>query len=69
MKDHALFQGDIITKQRKYNEEIKTLTISTQFGTKHAVVMGIQVSSNEGPRPIPRGDNYRIVKIHEGNLK
>ena len=30
---------------------------------------GIQVCSNEGPRPFPRGDNYEIVKIHWQNLK
>ena len=27
-------------------------------------VKGIQVCSNEGPRPFPRGDNFEIVKIH-----
>ena len=32
--------------------------------TKHPWVKGIQVCSNEGPRPFPRGDNYEIVKIH-----
>ena len=30
---------------------------------------GIQVCSNEGPRPFPRGDNYEIVKRHWRNLK
>ena len=29
----------------------------------------IQVCSNEGPRPFPRGDNYEIAKIHLRNLK
>ena len=43
--------------------------ISTKLGTKHPWVKGIQVCSNEGPRPFPRGDNYEIVKIHWRNLK
>ena len=32
--------------------------ISTKLGTKHPRVKGIQVCSNEGPHPFPRGDNY-----------
>ena len=27
--------------------------------------MRIQVCSNEGSRPIPRGDNFEIVKIND----
>ena len=38
--------------------------ISTKLGTKHPWVMGIQVCSNEGPCPIPRGDNYKKGKIY-----
>ena len=45
------------------------LSISPKLGTKHPWVKGIQVCSNEGPRPFPRGDNYEIVKIHWRNLK
>ena len=30
---------------------------------------GIQVWTNEGPHPFPRGDNYQIVIIHWQNLK
>ena len=30
---------------------------------------GTQVCSNEGFRPFPRGDNYKITKIHWQNLK
>ena len=37
--------------------------ISTKLGTKHPWVKGIQVSSNEGPRLFPRGDNYKIAEI------
>ena len=43
--------------------------ISFKLGTKHVWVMGIQVCSNEGPHPFPRGDNYKIAKIHWQNLK
>ena len=39
-------------------------SISTKLGTMHRKVKGIQVSSNEGPRPFPRGHNYEIAKIH-----
>ena len=38
--------------------------ISTKLGAKHPWVKGIEVYSNEGPRPFPRGDNYKIAKIH-----
>ena len=44
----------------------------TKHGTKHSwviVVKGIQVCSNEGPCPFPRGDNFEIAKIHWQNLK
>ena len=42
---------------------------STKLDTKHPWVMGIQVCSNEGPRPFPTGDNYEIAEIHRRNLK
>ena len=32
--------------------------------TKHPWVEGIQVSSNEGPCPFPRGDNGKKVKLY-----
>ena len=40
-----------------------TELISTKLGTKHPCVKGIQVCSNEGPRPFSRGDNCEIAKI------
>ena len=46
-----------------------TWPISTKLGTKHPWVKGIQVCSNEGPHPFPRGDNYNTAKIHWQNLK
>ena len=38
--------------------------ISTKLGTKHLWVKGIQVCSNEVPRPFPWGDNYEFAKIY-----
>ena len=38
--------------------------IQTRLSTNHPWVEGIQVSSNEGERPSPRGDNSERVKIH-----
>ena len=43
--------------------------ISTKLGTMHPWVKGIQVCSNEGPHPFPRGNNYQIAKMHWQNLK
>ena len=37
--------------------------------TKHPWIKGIQVCSDEGPRPFPGRDNYEIAKIHWWNLK
>ena len=65
MKGPALFQGEIITQIVKihwWNLKIffsrTTVLILTKLGTKHPWVKGIQVCSNEGPRPFPRGDTY-----------
>jgi hypothetical protein len=41
-----------------------TEPILTRLGTKHPWVKGIQVCSNEGDNPSPRGDNSKRVKIH-----
>ena len=35
----------------------------------HPWVKGVQVSSNKGPRPFPRGDNYQKANKHGRNLK
>ena len=43
--------------------------ILPKLGTKHTWVKGIQVCSNEEPRPCPRRDNYEIAKIYWWNLK
>ena len=42
---------------------------STKLGTKHPWVEGIQVCSNEGPCPSPRGDNSEIVNLYSKYLK
>ena len=44
-------------------------TISTELGTKHPWVKGIQVCSNEGHCLFPRTDNFETAKIHWQNLK
>jgi hypothetical protein len=38
--------------------------ILTRLGTNHHRVKGIQVCSNEGNNPSPKGDNSEKVKIH-----
>jgi hypothetical protein len=38
--------------------------ILTKLGTNHPWGEGIQVCSNEGDCPSPRGDNSETVKIH-----
>ena len=43
--------------------------ISTKLGTKHPLVMGIQICSNEGPCHFLRGDNNEIAKIHWWTFK
>ena len=71
MKGPALFQGEIITKLRKYVDEIfKSYfpeplgQFQPKIGTTHSWKKGIQVYTNEGPLPFPRGDNYDKVKIY-----
>ena len=46
-----------------------TRLISLKLGTKHPWVMGVQVRSNEGPHPFPRGNNYEIAKLYWQNIK
>ena len=42
---------------------------STKLGTHHPCVKGLQVSSNEGPGPLQRGDNHENAKIGWCHLK
>ena len=68
LKEQAFSQVEIIkienilTKFKIFSRT--TGPISTKFGTKHPWVKGIQIYSNEGPRPFQRADNYEIAKIH-----
>ena len=49
-----------------FSPEPCTEPISTKLCTKHPSVNGIQVCSNKGTNPFPRGlgDNNEIAKIH-----
>jgi hypothetical protein len=38
--------------------------ILTRLGTNYPWVKGIQICSNEGDNPSPRGDNSERVKMH-----
>ena len=71
MKDPALFQGEIITKLRKYIDKFKkkffsrtTGPISIKLGTNHPGVKGILDYQNEVPLSFLRADVFEIVKIH-----
>ena len=64
--------GEIVKLYWKYLKIFFFRTIgpiSTKLGTKHFWVNGIQVYSNEGPRPFPRGDNCQNVKLYWKYLK
>ena len=43
--------------------------ILTKLGTRHPWVKGIQVCTNERPRPFPIGDNNKIVRVYWQHLK
>ena len=70
IKGPAFFQGEMIKNNEKSLTKLKNLLlqttkpISTILDTMHPWVKGIQVCSNEWPNPFPRGDNYKIAKIH-----
>ena len=56
--------GPSIPKSCHRNSSETTDPIIMKLGIEHPCVKGIQVCSNERPRPFPRGDNYEIGKIH-----
>ena len=73
--DSSLFKWRALSFPRGNNYEIvkihwrnfkifsrTTGPISTKLSTKHPWMKGIQVSSNEGHCPFPKGDNYEIAK-------
>ena len=51
-------------KKLKIFFSLTTGPISTNLGTMCPLVKGIQICSNEGPCPYPRGNNYEIAKKH-----
>ena len=53
--------------RRKYIDKIKKS--STKLATMHPWVKGIQVCTNEGPRPFPRRINTKLQKIYGRFLK
>ena len=50
-----------MTKLKKSSRE-SLGQLTSKLGTKQSWVKGIQIGSNEGPQPFPRGDNYEIVE-------
>ena len=69
MKGHALLEEETIALSNNIKSILKfffrtAVPNSTKLDTKHSWVMGIQVSSNEGPCPSPKGDNSEIVKLY-----
>ena len=58
---HPFWRGDnsentLLTFKKIFFSRSNDL-ISTSLGTKHPLVLGIQVCANEGPHPSSRGDN------------
>jgi hypothetical protein len=47
----------------KESLKMKHLANFIKLGTNISCMMGIQVYSNEGPSPLPRGDNHKSAKI------
>ena len=76
MKQLAFLQGEITTNSWNTLTNLKFFfsktsgMISIRIGTIKAFwIKWIQVFSNEGSCPFPRGDNNEIAKIHWWNLK
>ena len=56
-------------KIKKSSSPETPVQISTKLATMPPWLKGIQVCSNEGPHPFPRGDNYEIAKNTLMNFK
>ena len=75
MKAPPFLKGRLLRNTENTLTKLKNLllqnhwTNSTKLCTLHSWVEGIQFYSNKGPCPFPRGDNYKIVKIHWRNSK
>ena len=61
--------GNFYSKYLKVFLSRTTARISTKLSTVHPWDKGIQVCSNAGPRPSPRGDNRENVKLYWKSLK
>ena len=60
---HKYFVRDLFSsREPKAFSSRTTWLISTKHGTMHPWVKGITISSNVGPCPFQRGDNYEIAK-------
>ena len=75
MKGHALSQSGDNWELIKINWQLLKIFFSrtawpilTKLSTKYHWVKGIQVCSNEGPCPFPKGNNYKKAKIHWQNF-
>ena len=77
MKGSALFPRYEIYKVAKIHwRNLKIFSritasepISTKLSTMHLWVKIIQIYSNEGSNPFPKGDNFKIAIIHWRNLR
>ena len=73
MTGNTIFQGEMITKEWKYIDEILKSSFPEPLGqiqSWHKASLGkVDICLNKGPRPFPRADNYEIAKIHWRNLK
>ena len=76
MKGSALFQGEIITKLRKYIDKfLKSSSPEplSQFQPNLAQIIlgwrGFKVVQMERPHLFTLGDNNKIAKVHPWNLK
>ena len=69
MKGPALFQGEIITYVQNIGENIEEIKKSSpellgQFQSNLASLGKGEFVQMNGPSLFPRGDNYKIAKIH-----
>ena len=71
-KNHPFHPGDNDKTVKVKNSDFFTKNLITKRScllSWHLIKYPIQVYSNKGPRPFPRGDNNEIAKIHGRNSK
>ena len=61
---HASYSVDPPDCKLYHFHLLQNHVVFNQFHRKHPRVKGVQVCSNEGPQPFPRGENSKIVKMH-----